>query len=205
VDGRAAGGAAVAFAEAAGERGGPGGGSAAARPWRAERVDVRWAVEGATVVSPGKTVAISADPATGQPGGLLTEGYVLAGKVKATEGGILPDGDLRVTLTAFRPDTDLPGQKAGLWHVQGKWRVVARDADPRALKARHNPYVMEGRIQDALPQNPAETTGGWRARATVPTSPAAGRWARGRSGTLTLRPDGRGDLEIALALLGGTR
>jgi hypothetical protein len=180
-------------------------GGLAAKPWRAGRVDVHWAVEGATVVSPGKTVAIAADPATGQPGGLFTDGYVLEGKVKATKGGILPEGDLRVTLTAFRPDVALPGQKAGVWHVQGKWKVVARDADPRALRARHNPYVVEGRLQDALLFNPAETTGGWRARATLPTSPAAGRWARGRRGTLTLRPDGGGDLEIALALLGGNR
>lgn len=206
----AAAGAVAAAAPARGEV--PGVPGTGPRPWdargpgaplEAASVDVHWVLEQAAVVSPGTTVAIAADPKTGQPGGLFTDGYVLEGKVRAKPGGPIPDGDLRVTLTAFRPDADQPGQKAGLWHVQGKWKVVARDADPEALRARHNPYVVEGRIQDALRVNPAEASGGWSLRASVPTSPAAGRWARSRRGTLTLRPGGGGDLEIALALLGG--
>jgi hypothetical protein len=191
-----AGGAVAAFAA----------GGAADTAARRAAGDVRWSLHEARVVSPGETVEIAADPKTGQPAGTLTTGYVLEGKVKAQRGGFVPEGTLRVTLTAFRPDVDQPGQKAGLWHVQGKWKVVDANADPVALKARHNPYVMEGRIQDALPFNPAEVDGAWSARTTVPASWAAGSWVRGvKKGTLRFAAGGEGDLEIALAVGHGTR
>jgi hypothetical protein len=180
-------------------------GAAASREARRAAGDVRWALRGAKVLAPGATVTIAADPETGQPGGTLTTGYVLEGKVKAQRGGFVPEGTFRLTLTAFRPDTDLPAQRAGLWHVQGRWTVVAADAEPEALKARHNPYVVQGRIHDALPFNPAEAEGAWSARATVPASWAAGSWVRGKTGTLRVDPGGGGELEIALAVGHGIR
>jgi hypothetical protein len=180
-------------------------GAAGSREARRAAGDVRWSLREARVVSPGETVTIVADRDTGQPGGTLTTGYVLEGKVKAQRGGFVPEGTLLVTLSAFRPDADLPGQKAGLWHVQGKWQVVDAAADPEALKARHNPYVVSGRIKDALPFNPAEIEGAWSARVTVPASWAAGSWVRGTKGKLELGPGGEGDLEVALAVGHGTR
>lgn len=172
----------------------------AARPVITDDV-VIWDLTQTVVVSAGQTITIPADN-SGFPGGVLTEGYVLESKAKSKSGKLVPEGTFRLTLSAFTPARDYGEQKAGIWYVQGEWTVIDKnaDADPEAKKSRHNRYKVEGRIQTELLFNPAERMAGWSSEAMVPMSIAAGQWARGSNGVLTLNSQLEGDLYLTLKL-----
>jgi hypothetical protein len=174
--------------------------ASAARPVISNDV-VLWDLTKTVVVSPGQTITIPADK-TGFPGGVLTEGYILESKAKTKSGKLIPEGTFRLTMSVFTPAEDFGEQKAGLWYVQGEWTVIDKkaDLDPQAKKSRHNPYKAEGRIHAALPFNPVERQVGWSAQATVPMSLAAGQWAQGTEGVLTLNSQLEGDLYLTLKL-----
>jgi hypothetical protein len=159
-----------------------------------------WELKHTTVIDPGDTVVVPADPGTDFPGGVLTTGYTLKAKAKSKNGELVPEGEFLLTLSAFLPNADMPSQKAGLWHVQGQWTIVNKNADSKALKARHNPFTVAGRIHAALPFNPAKQQMRWSAGVTVPMVPAAGQWARGKEGSLTLDANRQGELYLLLEL-----
>lgn len=162
---------------------------------------VIWDLTQTLVVSPGQTIVIPADK-TGFPGGTLVDGYILEAKAKTKSGKLIPEGTFRLTMSVFSPAKDFGEQKAGIWYVQGQWTVIDKkaDLDPKAKESRHNKYKAEGRIQAELPFNPVGRQVGWSARAMVPMSLAAGQWARGSDGVLTLDSRLEGDLYLTLTL-----
>lgn len=161
---------------------------------------VLWKLTKATVVDPGETALVPADPQTGFPGGILVTGYTMEAKARSNSGKLVPDGTFQLILSAFKPNADYIGQKEGIWYVQGTWTIVDKRANKNAEKRRHDTYTVEGRIQTELPINPAEGLGGWSSEATVPMSLAAGQWAQGSNGVLTWGTQGKGDLYLTLKL-----
>ena len=152
---------------------------------------VIWELTKTTIVDPGQTNT--------DKSGTFTEGFTLEGKAKAKHNNVVPEGHFWLTLTAFSPAEDMQGQKAGLWYVQGKWRITKKDADPEALKVRHNSEVIEGSLQAELDFNPATGQGNWTGVAGLPMSLAAGKWGRGQ-GTLTFDENLEGDLYLPLEI-----
>ncbi|HSR32266.1 MAG TPA: hypothetical protein VLY63_17020 [Anaerolineae bacterium] len=152
---------------------------------------VIWELTKTTVVDAGQTKTDAM--------GTFTEGYTIEAKAKAKHNNVVPEGRLWLTLTAFSPAEDMPGQEAGFWYVQGKWRITKKDADPEALKVRHNPEVIEGSLQAKLDFNPATGQGNWTGVASLPMSLAAGNWGRGE-GTLTFDENLEGDLFLPLEI-----
>lgn len=163
---------------------------------------VIWELSKIKVVDPGQTVIVPADQ-SGFPGGVLVTGYTLEAKAKTKSGKLIPDGTFRLTMSVFSPSTDWSTQKAGIWYVQGTWTIVDKNADAAKLKVRHNPYTVRGNIQSELPFNPTEVQGGWSAEASVPMSMAAGQWAKGSNGSLTLNDRQGGDIFLILKLWPG--
>lgn len=163
---------------------------------------VIWDLTKTVVVNPGQTSTVPADSKTGFPGGTLTEGYILEAKAKTKAGKLVPEGTFRLTMSAFTPNKDYLELKAGTWYIQGEWTVIDKqaDLDPKAKNSRHNKYKVEGRIQTALPFNPTAVQTGWSAGATIPMSLAAGQWAQGSHGVLTLNSQLEGDLYLTLKL-----
>lgn len=159
--------------------------SAAAGPALVTDQSMVWGLTETTVLSTGTTVTT--------PQGTITRNFTFEATVKAKNTSLMSDAILRVTLSAFSPKKDMAGQKAGKWYVQGIWTLTAKNADPVALKARHNPYVAEGLLQAVLGFNPAAVRSNWTAKIVLPMSLLGGRWSRGE-GTLTLNPALQGDL-----------
>lgn len=174
--------------------------SARAARWLPEDETVIWDLKNPQVVDTGQTVVLPPNPQEGFPGGVLTTGYILETKAKSKSGKLIPEGTFRLTLAAFKPNADMPGQAAGMWYVEGNWTIVDKNADKEALKSRHNPYTAAGKISAVLTFNPAEGQGNWSAKASVPMSLAANQWARGSDGTLTLGAGLEGDLFLVLKL-----
>lgn len=160
-----------------------------------------WKLVALRAVEAGTTSILSADPDQAFPGGTLVEGLVLEAKVNAKEGAMVADGTFRLVLSAFKPNADMPGQKAGAWHVEGRWTIVDAKADPKALETRHNPYVLAGHLRATLPFSPADLGRSWVAAATLPPSLAAGRWVRNSKGTLSIDGKGAGDLALAVDVI----
>ena len=73
---------------------------------------VIWELTKATVVAAGQT--------TTDGMGTFTDGYTIEAKAKAKHNNVVPEGDFWLTLTAFSPAKDMPGQKEGFWYVEGK-------------------------------------------------------------------------------------
>jgi hypothetical protein len=93
----------------------------------------------------------------------------------------------------------MPGQKAGLWYVQGEWSIVKTGATYADTKERHNPATIAGKCQTELDFNPTAENIDWTARASLPMSPIAGQWGRGE-GSLTVNKNATGDLFLKLEL-----
>lgn len=159
-----------------------------------------WNLKQTSVVDPGQTDSLPADPKSDFPGGILTSGFTLEAKAKTKSGKLVPEGTFHLTLSAFQPDKDTPTQKAGLWHVEGNWTIIDKNANPEALKTRHNPYTVKGKIHAVLPFNPATDRKNWSAEISVPMSQAAGQWARGSEGSLTFDDRYEGDLFLVVKL-----
>lgn len=164
-----------------------------------------WKLGALVAVEAGTTTILAPDADQAFPGGTLVSGLVLEAKVNAKEGATVPDGTFRLVLSAFRPNADMPGQKAGVWHVEGKWTIVDAKADAKALETRHNPYVLSGYVRAALPFSPADLGRSWVAAATLPPSIAGGRWVRTSKGTLTLDGKGAGDLALLVEVVANAK
>jgi hypothetical protein len=153
--------------------------------------EVVWELTKTEVVDPGQTLTSSE--------GTLITGYVIEAKAKAKNNNVVPEGQLRLTMSLFSPNEDMLGQKAGLWYVQGKWTITKKDYDPATVKVRHNPDVMEGDLQTELTFNPRESQQNWSAAARLPMSLAVGRWSKG-DGSFSFNGQLEGDLFLALEL-----
>jgi hypothetical protein len=153
--------------------------------------NIIWELSKTQVIDRGQTISIKQ--------GTLTTGYAIEAKAKAKTGDLLAEGTFRLTLTAFKPKKDMPGQKAGYWYVQGDWTVTKKDADPASVKVRHNPDVVAGAIKAQLTFNPATQRANWTALAVLPMSLASSQWGRGE-GSLTLNAAYEGDLYLHLNL-----
>lgn len=146
-----------------------------------------------------KTAVVDAGQTNTDGVGTLVQGYTIEGKAKAKHNNVVPEGRFWLSLSAFSPAQDMEGQKAGFWYVRGTWRITKKDADPEALKVRHNSEVIEGSFQAELTFNPATGQGNWTAAAWLPMSLAAGEWSRG-GGTLTFDENLEGDLYLPLEI-----
>ncbi len=152
-----------------------------------------WQVTDAKVVSPGTTGRA--------PDGTLTQGYAVeAVAVATTPGTPVPRGVFQLTVTAFRPLRDLPGQKAGVWYVRGTWSVTDEQASAAELAARHSPAVVRGSLSAELTFDPAVQAGAVEALLTLPLSPDGGRWSRG-SGSFSGNERFEGEMRIDAVLL----
>ncbi len=147
-------------------------GALADNPWAARQIG--WKLTGARVVDPGKT--------TTSQEGILLQGFTIEAAARARAGNTVPDGIFRIVLSAFNPQRDMPGQKAGVWHIQGQWTITSRTASLPEKTARYSPAVIKGRLQARLPFNPAAGTREMAASVSLPTAPTAGRWMRGGVG-----------------------
>lgn len=134
--------------------------------------------------------------------GVFLRGFTLEAKAKSQGGNMVPEGVFRLSLDAFSPYADLPasGQKAGYWYVYGTWTITKKNANPEALKFKHNPEVVEGVLVAELPFDPTTGAGNWTGKAVLQTALAAGRWSRGE-GSLTFLSDLDGSLFLDLELL----
>jgi len=153
--------------------------------------EVVWELTKAEVVDPGQTILTEQ--------GTLVEGYTIEAKAKAKNNNVVPEGQLRLTMSLFSPNRDLPGQQAGHWYAQGKWTITKQNYDPEKVKVRHNPDVMGGDLQTELTFNPLEGQQNWSAKARLPMSLAVGRWSKG-DGSFSFNGQLEGDLFLAFEL-----
>ncbi len=130
-----------------------------------------WEITEARVLDPGRTSV--------EPEGTLTTGYTIEARARSMAGERLPDGVFRVVVSAFLPKSDMPGQRAGVWHVNGQWTITDGRASDAEKAARHSVARLKGRIATDLVFNPAAEDGRFSAVVRLPTSPVAGRLVRG--------------------------
>jgi len=153
--------------------------------------EVVWELTKVEVVDSGQTLTSSE--------GTWISDYTIEAKAKAKNNNVVPEGQFRMTLSLFSPNGDMPGQKAGLWYVQGKWTITKQNYDPATVKVRHNPDVMGGDLMAELTFNPLESQQNWSAAARLPMSLAVGRWSKG-DGSFSFNGQLEGDLFLALEL-----
>lgn len=151
---------------------------------------VLWELSKVNVSNPGETIELKE--------GILIRGIVIESKAKAKGVNDVPEGNFNLTMDAFMPYNDMPGQQAGYWYVQGNWSISKKDASSESLKARHSPDVLRGYIKAQLTFNPMESNQRWSALAAVPMSLGLGRWSEGQ-GSLSFDPSFAGSLYLDLS------
>lgn len=152
-----------------------------------------WQLTHARVLSPGVTTRV--------PVGILTDGYVVEAVATATTAETpVALGRFEISVSAFQPARDMPGQKAGVWYVRGNWAVMDEQASDEEKAARHSPSIVRGGLSAELPFNPASTTGTLDAAVSLPASPDGGRWARG-DGAFSGSQMFEGEMHISARLL----
>jgi hypothetical protein len=107
-------------------------------------------------------------------------------------------GALKATLSAFRPDEDLPGQRAGLWHVRVKWTITDAAADPAVAAVRHNPHVLAGDLFGSLKTNPATDRGALALTGKVPRAFIRNRWWTAARASFVGQENLEGTLTVSL-------
>ncbi len=159
--------------------------------------EVGWQITNTTVVKASQAVTFRQ--------GVIVDDYIVSGDAAALSTATpIQKGKIRFVVNLFSPIRDMPGQRAGLWYLQGTWTIRADDADPELLKIRHNPYVIEGDIKAELANNPVDQpTAELEAKVYILNSMAAGRWTNGYGaftgnstfeGSITLNIDMHPDL-----------
>ncbi|HIJ94234.1 MAG TPA: hypothetical protein HPP94_00535 [Desulfuromonadales bacterium] len=156
-----------------------------------------WQITNTTVVKASQAVTFRQ--------GVIVDDYIVSGDAAALSTATpIQKGKVRFTVNLFSPIRDMPGQRAGLWYLQGTWTITADDAKPELLKIRHNPYVIEGDIKAELANNPVDQPSAeLAAKVYILNSMAAGRWTNGYGtyagngsfeGSITLNIDSHPDL-----------
>jgi hypothetical protein len=155
---------------------------------------IEWQLSRGRIVDQGDSTAL--------PQGIQTLGYVIEASVQASDGGLIPQGTLRLTLSSFTPLMELPGQKLGYTYLQGKWTLTDQTGTGTS---KHSPGVVSGVLNAELQFDPIAEPGTWSAKAILPMStitPVGSegiQWARG-SGELTLSGELEGELELNVDL-----
>jgi hypothetical protein len=129
--------------------------------------------------------------------GTLVLRHTIEALATATGNTPIKNGRFLVRLSAFSPKNDMPGQKAGLWYIQGHWAIVDENAPLKARKARYSSAIVKGLISAELPFNPVTEPGDFIAQLRVPMSPQAGEWAKGQ-GSFTGNEKFAGVLSLTL-------
>jgi hypothetical protein len=160
---------------------------------------VIWELKQPRVVDPGQTIVLPPDPETGFPGGVQITGYILEAKAKSRQENLIKNGIFRLELSLFKPDADMPGQKAGRWYIQGRWTIAANSAQA-ATKEKHNKLgFAQGSIITDLEINPIAEPMNWTAYAVLPMSTVDKRWMKGE-GVYSVNAAWEGDLFLKLDL-----
>lgn len=140
---------------------------------RPEKATWSWQFVNATVVNPGLT--------SSEPEGLLTANYIVEGDALAlADGTPVSQGRFQLVLTAFQPRRNLPGQRAGRWHLSGAWTITDVNATAQQLRARHSAAVVKGTLDAVLTFNPLASPQAFEAKTRIPKSLTGGYWAKGR-------------------------
>lgn len=156
-----------------------------------------WTLGTPDVVSSGERVAL--------PEGTFISDYVVEAAATGDDPDLLPEGILRLTLSAFSPRVDMNDQDKGQWYVTGKWELVDNDSDPSA-DVRTVPGTLKGLVNLELPYNPltAPAARSWTSPVKVPLTaflPAGeaglGQNVRGE-GSVELGPDTGSALSLQL-------
>jgi hypothetical protein len=158
----------------------------AASAVNAEPTTIDWWLSNSRVVSEGITAA------TGE--GVLTTGYEIEAAANTPAGSQSPKGIFSVTVSIFSPNHDMPGQKAGMWYVQGSWNI--KDPAPGAQPARRrDANVVRGTLSGELAFNPSKDAGHIDARVLLLRSASASRKMSGK-GTFSGNEKFEGALSI---------
>jgi len=127
-----------------------------------------WRLTNSQIVEPGETTTTEQ--------GTMTTGYTVEAQAQGDEGAPIKKGRFRVTLNAFSPFQDRPGQEAGTWQVTGNWTLTDAEAPPEASKTRYHPSVLRGTLRAKLGFNPATHPGPVKAQVEMVTfRPGFGR------------------------------
>lgn len=111
-----------------------------------------WKISEARILDPGHQ--------TMNDKGTMITGYTVeATAVAEKDAAPIKQGRFRVTLTAFSPTREMPGQTPGTWYLRGTWTLSDVQASPEALKARYSPSVLRGKIIAETDFNPASEQG----------------------------------------------
>lgn len=151
-----------------------------------------WEITNAEIVNPGQTVVTDE--------GTLVTGFVIEAKAKAKHDNVVPEGKIVMTLSAFSPAREMPGQQPGVWYIQGEWIITKKGASPESAKARYSSDKAQGSLQAELAFNPLTGSESWSGLAWIPMSPTAGRWSKGQ-GSITMSRQFEGDLLLDLSQL----
>ena len=154
--------------------------------------NVVWEISKPEIINAGETVVMEQ--------GTLVKDFVVQAKAKSKYNNVVPEGTIVMTLSAFLPSRDLPGQEAGVWYVQGEWVITKKNALPESANARHSSDKAHGSMKAELGFNPLSEPNNWSGLAWVPMSPTAGRWSKGE-GSISLNGQFEGELMLDLSRL----
>jgi hypothetical protein len=148
-----------------------------------------WALTGPQVVTRG-SFDVGSD-------GRLRMGYTVQTLATASD-PVAPfrRGILLLTLSAFAPEQDMPGQPAGFWYVTGSWSLsdAALAGDEAAV--RHAPSTLQGVLAARTTFDPGRPgPGRIAATLTIPKWLAGSEWTSG-GGTLSVTRDYVGELYL---------
>ncbi len=153
------------------------------------QTNVGWRLTSAKVTATGETAKMQQ--------GTLTTGYtVVAVATAITKGAPIEKAKFELTLSAFSPSKDMPGQKAGRWYLRGTWTLTDQNATQADLEVRHNPAVIRGDLLTELSFNPATDPGAFSGKFSLPMSLAAGQWSKGE-GTISFDENFEGSIYLA--------
>lgn len=150
------------------------------------------------IVDPGVTI-VTEQGTFIQNVKMVADAQAKTGKLKLPT-TLLPSAQFTMTVSAFSPKKDMPGQQAGMWYIQGEWTLTKTGTTAEVADIRNNPNEINGRIQATLKFNPFEGKRAWTAEAILPMSLAAGQWGRGE-GSFTVSKNGQASLFLDLELL----
>jgi hypothetical protein len=151
--------------------------------------DQAWALSDVAIDEPGQPSPLA--------DGTIVR-YVLQGAVHATSSTIVKEGSFQLIVSAFQPNHDMPGQRAGRWYIRGDWSITDAQAPPPARGQRHRRGVMAGTLVSELDANPFAATDAFTLPLHLPMTLTEAGWVLGK-GTLTIH-DARGDGSITLVV-----
>ena len=111
-----------------------------------------WKLANGRVVKAGKSRDV-------MQGTMSSEHVVEAEAITEDPACSFPKGIFRISLTAFLPNRDMPGQKKGRWYVRGDWTITDINTPPDALKARYSPHLLRGMLTAETSFNPVTGKG----------------------------------------------